>query len=87
MSKAQQEQLNNYLAKDEVQFLHEARPYIEQQFGVRYSMGGLPKLLGVMKVKKKTGRPSNYRKDEKGAMAFKKVSRAYKALPQPLFLL
>ena len=72
LSKEQQEQLNNYLAEDQIQFLHEAKHYIQQQFGVRYSMGGLHKLFGRMKVKKKTGRPSNYRKDEKGASIFKK---------------
>lgn len=64
-----------YLAKDQVQFLHEARDYIQKHFGVPYSMGGLHKLFERLKVKKKTGRPSNYRKDEKGAKSFKKSLR------------
>jgi transposase len=73
LSQEQQEQLNCYLAEDQVQFLHEAGQYIQDQFGVSYSTSGLHKLFGRMKVKKKTGRPSNYRKDEKGESAFKKT--------------
>lgn len=69
----QREKLKAYLAEDHVQFLHEAGAYIQQQFQVRYSTGGLHKLFGRMKVKKKTGRPTNYRKDEKGATRFKKT--------------
>ena len=74
LSEEQGEQLNAYVAKDQIQFLHEAKQYIQKQFGVRYSMGGLHKLFVRMRVKKKTGRPSNYRKDEKGASTFKKTS-------------
>lgn len=72
LTEKQREKLSAYLAKDQVQLLHEARDYIQQQYGVRYSMGGLHKLFERMKVKKKTGRPTNYRKDEKGARSFKK---------------
>ena len=75
LSKEQKEQLTAYLAGDQVQFLHEAKAYIEHHFGVRYSMGGLHKLFGRLKVKKKTGRPTNSRKDEKGAQDFKKSLR------------
>jgi transposase len=74
LNEEQREQLNTYLAEDEVQFLHEAGHYIQKQFGVHYSTSGLHKLFGRMKVKKKTGRPSNYRKDEKETDAFKKSS-------------
>jgi transposase len=72
LSNEQREQLNNYLAQDQVQFLHEAKAYVRDHFGVGYSIGGVHRLLGRMKVKKKTGRPANYRKDEKGASSFKK---------------
>lgn len=74
LSKEQREQLNRYLAQDQVQCLHEAKTYIKDSFGVCYSISGLHKLFGRMKVKKKTGRPANYRKDEKGAKIFKKSS-------------
>jgi transposase len=75
LSDEQREKLKAYLAEDHVQFLHEAKAYIQQQFHVRYSMGGLHKLFERLKVKKKTGRPTNYRKDEKGAARFKKTLR------------
>lgn len=75
LSEEQTQTLMVYLAEDQVQFLHEAKAYIQQHFGVRYSTGGLHKLFERLKVKKKTGRPANYRKDEKGAALFKKSLR------------
>lgn len=72
LTEEQRDQLNAHLAADGVQCLHEARDYIQQHFGIHYSNGGLHKLFERMKVKKKTGRPANYRKDEKGARVFKK---------------
>jgi transposase len=75
LAEEQREKLKAYLAQDQVQFLHEAKAYIQQQFNVCYSMGGLHKLFERLKVKKKTGRPTNYRKDEKGAVGFKKILR------------
>lgn len=74
LTEEQREKLKAYLGEDQVQFLHEANAYIQQQFNVRYSTGGLHKLFERLKVKKKTGRPTNYRKDEKGAARFKKTS-------------
>jgi transposase len=73
LTEEQRETLKAYLAEDQVQFLHQANAYIQQHFDVRYSTGGLHKLFERLKVKKKTGRPSNYRKDEKGATRFKKT--------------
>jgi transposase len=75
LTEQQRERLNAYLAEDQVQFLHEAKAYIQQQFNVCYSMGGLHQLFERLKVKKKTGRPTNYRKDEQGAARFKKSLR------------
>lgn len=72
LNEEQTEKLMAYLAKDQVQFLHEAKIYIQKYFGVCYSTAGLHKLFERLKVKKKTGRPTNLRKDEKGAKAFKK---------------
>jgi transposase len=72
LSSEQRKELNSYLAQDQVQFLHETKTYVADRFGVTYSIAGLHRLLGRMRVKKKTGRPSNYRKDEKGAKVFKK---------------
>jgi transposase len=73
LSKEQKRMLNNFLAEDQIQFLHEAKQYIQEHFGVPYSISGVHYLFEHLKVKKKTGRPSNYRRDEKGAKAFKKT--------------
>lgn len=75
LTEEQREKLKAYLAQDQVQFLHQAKAYIQQQFQVGYSTGGLHQLFERLKVKKKTGRPTNYRKDEKGAARFKKTLR------------
>jgi transposase len=49
--------------------------WLEQEMGIRYSQGGLSMLLTRLKVKLKTGRPVNVRKDVAGEQAFKKTSR------------
>ena len=74
LSKEQISRLKAYLAEDRVQFLYEAKHYIREHFGLRYSLSGVHYLFRQLKIKKKTGRPSNHRKDEKGAKAFKKTS-------------
>jgi len=72
LNKQQTQKLQHFLAKDQVQFLHEARQYIQQQFGISYSISAVHYLFRRLNIKKKTGRPSNCRKDEKGARLFKK---------------
>ena len=47
--------------------------WIKDSFGVEYRQSGLSKLFQRLKIKLKTGRPSNSRKDEAGAEAFKKT--------------
>ena len=59
LAEGQRQTLLAYLAADKVQFLHEAKAYIQQHFGVHYSTGGLHQLFARLKVKKKTGRPTN----------------------------
>jgi len=46
--------------------------WLEQEMGIGYSQGGLSMLLTRLKVKLKTGRPVNVRKDVAGEQAFKK---------------
>lgn len=48
--------------------------WIEDSFGVRYGQSGISRLFQRLKIKLKTGRPSNVRKDEAGAEALKKTS-------------
>lgn len=44
------------------------------QFNVHYTQAGISSLLKRLKIKLKTGRPSNVRKDEQAEKAFKKTS-------------
>ena len=46
---------------------------MKDSFGVGYGQSGISKLFKCLKIKLKTGRPSNVRKDEAGADAFKKT--------------
>lgn len=48
--------------------------WIQDSFGVGYGQSGISRLFQRLKIKLKTGRPSNVRKDEAGAAAFKKTS-------------
>lgn len=66
-------QLQNYLRQDQVSRLADAQHYLEQAFGVHYSISGLCKLFQRLQVKLKTGRPVNIRHDAGQAQAFKKT--------------
>ncbi len=48
--------------------------WIKDSFGVEYQQSGISKLFKRLKIKLKTGRPSNVRKDEASGEAFKKTS-------------
>lgn len=47
--------------------------WLEAETGVVYTQSGMCKLLQRLKIKLKTGRQVNVRKDEAGAVAFKKI--------------
>lgn len=48
--------------------------WLREEMGIEYTQGGLSMLLARLKIKLKTGRPSNVRKDRVGAESFKKTS-------------
>ncbi|WP_223816231.1 winged helix-turn-helix domain-containing protein [Adhaeribacter rhizoryzae] len=48
--------------------------WLQQEMGVVYSQSGISVLLSRLKVKLKTGRPVNVRKDQVGEATFKKTS-------------
>jgi len=48
--------------------------WISAEMGVSYTQSGISKLLQRLKIKLKTGRPVNVRKDRLGETAFKKTS-------------
>ena len=72
LSEAQKQDLTEALQQGNVQTLAEAKSYVEKYFGITYTVGGVCYLFKQMHVKKKTGRPSNVRKDTAGAEQFKK---------------
>ena len=72
LSEEQALELEEHLSQDQVQTLREARDFIQEHLGVTYTVGGVHYVFQCLKIKKKTGRPSSVRKDEKGSKAFKK---------------
>jgi len=66
-------QLNSYLEQFGAKTLEEIQQYLASSFGVRYSIGGLSDLCTRLKIKLKTARPVNYKKDEAEVAAYKKT--------------
>ncbi|MDB5260749.1 MAG: hypothetical protein JWQ14_30 [Adhaeribacter sp.] len=75
LSGSQISQLQAYLRQDLARTLSEVRLYIAAEFGVDYTVSGLCKLFQRLKIKLKTGRPVNIRRDEGQVVAFKKTLR------------
>ncbi len=72
LSETQKQQLREELSRDQIQSLAQACDYVEKQFRVRYTTRGIGYVFERLKVKKKTGRPVHYHKDEKAERRFKK---------------
>lgn len=72
LSEEQREKLLDRLKDDDIATLAQAQDWMEQEFGVYYTLGGVWALFKRLKVKLKTGRPSNVRKDPQQGEAFKK---------------
>ena len=53
--------------------LSSVQSFIEQAFGVSYTIGGVSALCQRLKIKLKTARPTNVKKDEAVAAAYKKT--------------
>lgn len=70
----QQVRLLQRLDSDDVCTQQQLVAWLEAEMGLGYSQSGLSMLLSRLKVKLKTGRPVNVRKDEAGELAFKKTS-------------
>jgi len=49
--------------------------WLSDEMGIAYTQSGISKLLARLKIKLKTGRPVNVRKDRAGEAAFKKTLR------------
>jgi transposase len=66
--------LEERLKKDDVMSLQQAQEYLAKEFGVAYTIGGVSHLFQRLRVKLKTGRPSNINQREAETEAFKKNS-------------
>jgi transposase len=76
LSSVQIGQLNRYLEEFGACSLAEIQQYLRETCGVHYTIGGLSDLCIRLKIKLKTVRPSNYRKDEAAVLEYKKTSLA-----------
>ena len=72
LSSVQISQLLQYLDQDHTASQKEVQQYIKDNFAQEFSQPGIHYLFKRLKVKLKTGRPSNIKKDEKEGEAFKK---------------
>jgi transposase len=71
--KLQIAQLQNYLAEFGGYSLREIAHYLEQSFGVVYSTSGVSALCCRVKIKLKTARPANVKKDAAKVETYKKT--------------
>lgn len=68
----EQEQLRRRLRGDEIGTLEQARRYLKEAFAVDYTVGGVSCLFQRMKIKLKTGRPTNLKQDKEQREEFAK---------------
>jgi len=73
LSSQQIAQMQNYTAEFGAHSLSELAHYIEQSFGVCYTIGGVSALCCRLKIKLKTARPSNAKKDAGKVETYKKT--------------
>ncbi len=74
LSASEKSILEERLKKDDVLSLQQAQNYLADEFGVSYTIGGVSYLFNRMRVKLKTGRPSNINQKAAETEAFKKNS-------------
>lgn len=74
LSASEKSILEERLKEDDVMSLQQAQDYLADEFGVSYTISGVSYVFKQMKVKLKTGRPSNINQKEAETEAFKKNS-------------
>ncbi len=65
-------QLSERLKQDDIQTLKQARRVLCEEFKIEYTLGGVSYLFKRMKVKLKTGRPTNIKQDAEQRQEFEK---------------
>ncbi len=74
LSAAERTQLSEHLASNNgAMSLMSIQSHIREAFGMCYTIGGVSDLCGRLRIKLKTARPSNEKKDEQCAAAYKKT--------------
>jgi transposase len=76
LSCAQISRLRSFLQTDQADTLRSVQGWLASNEQVEYSLGGISLLFKRLKIKLKTGRPSNVRQDREGREAFKKTSHS-----------
>ena len=71
----QQARLLQRLDNDDIKTQKQIINWLKDEMNINYTQGGLSTLLSAIKVKLKTRRPVNIRKDEAGEQSFKKTSK------------
>lgn len=72
LSSVQQARLLQRLDQGDISTQHQLIDWLQQEMGISYTQSGISCLLARLKVKLKTGRPTNVRKDKAAEEAFKK---------------
>lgn len=72
LSSVEYSRLLQRLDQDDMMSQKQVRTYLQDQLGKAYTQAGVHYLFKRLKVKLKTGRPVNVRKDHAGQEAFKK---------------
>jgi len=73
LSWAQISRLRSFLLTDQADTLRSVQSWLANNEQVHYSLGGISLLFKRLKIKLKTGRPSNVRQDKQGREDFKKT--------------
>jgi transposase len=81
LSSQQLSRLRNFLKTDQADSLESIQGWLLSQEQVNYTLGGISLLCKRLKIKLKTGRPTNIRKDVEGLEIFKKT---FKILPKTM---
>lgn len=72
LDRAQEQQFVERLKQDDIGGLEQARQFLQQECNVSYTLGGVSALCQRLKVKLKTGRPSNVKQNAEELEEFAK---------------
>ena len=74
LSSMQMSFLRTYLKTDQANNLADIQTWLQNNLQASYTLGGISILCKRLKIKLKTGRPTNVRQDKEGLESFKKTS-------------